>query len=188
MADNTIWWIIGAIILAIALFGQTGGNIGEFSIVRLASDVNKYEIELTVDAPDSDYSDGTVEYQYGHWAILKNEEILESGTKEVEGYLKKTINIGDGNRIEAAITQIKGTFNIDKGLWEYGDEEIIGNLSLDLTKATEVKVKQEGGKITTEKIEQGFLSGIFKGENKTGIIVFGIGLLILAVFLFKGGS
>ena len=134
-------WIID---LFKKLFGLSLTGLGEVE----PNTIQTYQINMSVPVPDSDYSDGTISYQFGYWGIVdSNNKTFQSGTPEdVFGSFVKNVTIttpsNPGNYLLIAfVTQIDGIYNITKknlgqcigsNCWEFTEEKIINEEALSI--------------------------------------------------------
>jgi len=98
-----------------------------------------YQIDLTAQIPDSDYTDGTMSYQWGNWALIdSNGNIKQEGIwEEVNGVYTKSVTITTpsdiGNYVLVGlITQYDMNFDINTGQWLTGEEQIVNKEAIDL--------------------------------------------------------
>lgn len=98
-----------------------------------------YDIMLSATAPDSDYSDGTVQYQYGNWALVNSSgAIIQEGSwEQVEGTYVKQVDItipavARNHALIGVIHQYDLSFNFVSGEWETTKEEVVAKEGIDL--------------------------------------------------------
>ena len=119
-------------------------DIISFSIIGseelIAGDTETYNIHLTTNVPDMDYSDGYYETQYAYWALINKEKNIIMGEKkglEVFGEYDIIVNITIPNIpndyiLMSTITQINSSYNYNTKKWNNTDEVIVKKEALNL--------------------------------------------------------
>ena len=96
-----------------------------------------YDISVTANEPDSDYTDGSYQVQYSNWALVdRNGNIKQEGTWErVYGSYVKQVTLIAPERgqytLLAIITQYDMSY--DNNVWVTIREEIVGREAIDLS-------------------------------------------------------
>jgi hypothetical protein len=97
-----------------------------------------YQISISTDTPDKDYSDGTYQVQYGNWALLDSEGNIEQegNWEEIDGIYQKSVTITTPSQIGdyvlvGIIDQFDMTFDYSTGEWSY-TESIVNKEAINL--------------------------------------------------------
>ncbi|MHC4397875.1 MAG: hypothetical protein ACYS1A_19700 [Planctomycetota bacterium] len=98
-----------------------------------------YTIAISAPVPDTDFTDGTMQYQYGNWALVNNNGLIvqEGEWESVEGTYAKEVSItvpqALGNHaLIGVIHQYDLSFNFGTGEWETVREAVVAKEGIDL--------------------------------------------------------
>lgn len=98
-----------------------------------------YSISLETNIPDSDYSNGSYQVQYGNWALVNGEgEIISEGEwEEVFGTYTKDVKIQipsklDDHALIGVINQYDMNYDFDTNKWVITNEEIVTKEGINL--------------------------------------------------------
>jgi hypothetical protein len=124
-----------------------------------------YNIDITVPAPDHDYTDGTYQTRFGHWALVDSAgKILResSGDELVGNHFVATANLripetGEGEFVFlGVVTEVNSEFDFDTGRWVNGPEVVIAKEGVNIR--TKARVLNIVGK---PNVVSGGISGVF---------------------------
>jgi hypothetical protein len=124
-----------------------------------------YNIDITVPAPDHDYTDGTYQTRFGHWALVDSTgKILResSGDELVGNHFVATANLripetGEGEFVFlGVVTEVNSEFDFDTGRWVNGPEVVIAKEGVNIR--TKARVLDVVGK---PNVVSGGISGVF---------------------------